>query len=151
MPECHKRGKKSMNTIILTNVNAGKDAQVKTLENGTKVATFPVAHSERWHDKDGNKMERTDWFDVVAWRGLAVLAEKAIKKGTRLNVTGTLRNRSWTGTDGQKHFVTEIVANGIEVLSAKQADAPVAAPASAPAAPAPAIDDLPPMEESLDY
>ena len=138
-----------MNLCIITNVNAGKDADVRTLENNIKVATFPVAHTQRWTQRDGTKMEKTEWFNVVAWRGLAVLAEKAIKKGTRLNINGSLQTRSWTDKDGNKHYVTEVLAEKIEVLSVKQNEEAVAAPAAD--VPAPAVDDLPPVEEELGF
>ena len=138
-----------MNLVIITNVNAGKDAEVKTLENGAKVATFPVAHTQRWTQRDGQKKEKTEWFNIVAWRGLAVLAEKAVKKGTRLNINGSLQTRSWTDASGNKHFVTEVVADKIEVLSAKQAEEPIAAPAAE--APAPDIYDIPAAEEEMGF
>ena len=138
-----------MNIVILSNVNAGKDADVRTLENNIKVATFPVAHTQRWSQRDGTKGEKTEWFNIVAWRGLAVLAEKAIKKGTRLNINGSLQTRFWTDKDGNKHYVTEVLAEKIEVLSVKQADEAVAAPAAE--VPAPAVSDLPPVEEELGF
>lgn len=138
-----------MNLCIITNVNAGKDADVRTFENNIKVATFPVAHTQRWTQRDGTKMEKTEWFNIVAWRGLAVLAEKAIKKGTRLNINGSLQTRSWTDKDGNKHYVTEVVADKIEVLSAKQAEEPTAAPAAE--APTPDINDIPVTEEEMGF
>ena len=109
-----------MNKVIF-NGNVGADADVRTVNN-TKVANFNVANTERWKDKDGNKQEKTTWMPVVAWGGLATLAEKFIKKGKNLQVTGKLNVRNWTDDQGVKHTVTEIEAEDIEFLGPKPAD-----------------------------
>lgn len=96
--------------------NAGKDAEVKQVGD-TKVATFTLATSRGgFKTRDGKDIpEVTTWHNIVAWRGLAEIAEKAIRKGTKVCVKGLIETRSYDGNDGQKKFITEIIANDIVV------------------------------------
>jgi single-strand DNA-binding protein len=101
--------------IILGNV--GADPEVHTSESGVKIVSFSVATSERWTDKgSGEKKERTEWHRVVAFGsrdndGLAGIAEKYLKKGSKVYVEGKLQTRKWT-KDGTDHYTTEIVLQG---------------------------------------
>jgi len=135
----------SLNKVMLIG-NVGKDPEVRYLEqnspNSAKVATFPLATTERYRDRNGETRENTEWHNIVAWRGNADVIEKFVKKGTQLYVEGRIRTRSWDGQDGSKHYTTEIVADSIQLLGSRKDNpgADVAAPAqqSAPAAqPAP--------------
>lgn len=107
-----------INKVILVG-HLGKDPEVRTLENGTKVATFSLATSESYKDKNGNKVEKTEWHNVVVWRQLAEITEKYVKKGQLLYIEGKLRTRSWE-KDGQKHYTTEIVADQMTMLGGKK-------------------------------
>ena len=96
----------SLNKVMLIG-NVGKDPEVTNLEKGSKVAKFTLATSEKYTDKAGNKTERTDWHNIVAWGPLADLIEKYVTKGKQLYVEGQIRNRSWE-QEGVKKFATDI-------------------------------------------
>ena len=99
--------------------HVGKDPEVKTLDNGTKVANFSIAISKSFKDKDGNKQEKTQWFNLVAWRKLAEIVESYIKKGSHLAVEGELTNSAWDDKDGGKKYATEVLLSGILMLDKK--------------------------------
>ena len=107
--------------------NVGKDPEVRYLENnpsaqpGTnpKVAQFTLATTERFRDRNNEVRENTEWHNIVAWRGLADLAEKYIRKGSQIYVEGQIRTRSWTDQAGAKQYRTEIIANAIQLLGRK--------------------------------
>nr|MCR4566036.1 single-stranded DNA-binding protein [Bacteroidales bacterium] len=106
----------ALNKVMLIG-NVGKKPEIRYLENqggaspAPKVATFPLATTERFRDRSGEMRESTEWHNIVAWRQLADLAERFMDKGSQIYVEGRLRSRSWDGQDGQKHFITEIVAD----------------------------------------
>ncbi|MCC8176748.1 MAG: single-stranded DNA-binding protein, partial [Bacteroidales bacterium] len=101
--------------------NVGKDPVVREV-NGHKVATFSLATTERGYTrKDGTEVpERTDWHSVVAWSHLANLAEKAIRKGSRLLVEGHIRYSTYDDAQGVKRYRTDIVADNIELFDRKE-------------------------------
>lgn len=103
--------------------NVGKDPEVRYLDgnNGmsgnAKVATLTLATTERYRDRNGSEIrEKTEWHNIVAWRSLADLAEKFIRKGTQIYVEGKLTTRSWTDQSGNKRYTTEVVADSIQLL-----------------------------------
>ena len=100
--------------------NAGKEAEFKTLEDGTPVAKFSIATTEMYRLKNGETESRTDWHTIVAWRGLATLAHQFIKKGSLVCIEGKLRNRQYADKEGNKKYVTEIVAEQILLLDKKE-------------------------------
>jgi single-strand DNA-binding protein len=100
--------------------NVGKDPEVRHLESGASVASFPLATTERFRGRDGNMQEQTEWHNIVCWRGLADLSEKYIHKGSQIFVEGKIRTRSWTDQSGQKRYTTEIIADAIRLLGKKQ-------------------------------
>lgn len=104
-----------INKVILVG-NVGKDPEVRYIEENLPVARFSLATSERMANKGGQPQERTEWHNIVAWRGLAEVAEKYIRKGARLYVEGKLTYRSWTDKDKVTHYSTEIVADVIQML-----------------------------------
>jgi len=107
----------SINKVILIG-NLGKDPDVRRLENGAVVASFPLATSEIYTDKrSGEKKETTDWHDIVLWRGLAEVAEKYLRKGTKIYVEGKLKKRSWTDKEGHQRYATEVVGEDLTILS----------------------------------
>ena len=105
----------SINKAILVG-NVGKDPEVRYLEGGTSVASFSLATTEVYKNKNGEKVSQTEWHNIVAWRGLAELAEKYITKGRQLYIEGKITNRSWEDKEGNKRYTTEIVANTIQLL-----------------------------------
>lgn len=115
----------SLNKVMLIG-NVGKDPEVRYLDgnnaNGTntKVASFPLATSERYRDRNGEQHENTEWHNVVVWRGQADTVERFVRKGTQLYVEGRLRTRSWTDQTGAKRFTTEVVADTIQLLGRRQ-------------------------------
>lgn len=123
----------SLNKVLLIG-NVGKDPDVRHLENGVSVASFSLATSEKSRDRG----EVTEWHNIVAWRQQADFAANYIRKGAQLYVEGRIRSRSWDDQSGVKHYVTEIVADSLQLLgrrdqSGAQAGVPVQAPASSPA------------------
>lgn len=107
----------TVNKVILIG-NLGKDPEVRRLENGTMVASFPIATSEVYTDKTtGVKKENTDWHDIVVWRGLAEVADKYIKKGYKVYVEGKLKKRSWQDKEGLTRYTSEVVADVLNILS----------------------------------
>lgn len=154
----------SLNKVMLIG-NVGKDPEVRYLDGGvpggqsTKVATFPLATSEKYRDRDGNLRENTEWHNIVCWRANADVTEKFIRKGTQIYVEGKLRTRNYTDQSGAKRYTTEINVDTLQLLGRRPdgegAPAPdlqpsYSAPAQqrtytapvAPAAPsAPVVDD----------
>src|SRR5574344_1250970 len=104
-----------INKVILIG-NLGKDPDIIVFD-GVKKATFPLATTESYRNKDGEKMEQTEWHNIVCWRGLADIAEKFLCKGMPLYVEGKLRSRTWEDKDGNKRHTTEIVADNFMILS----------------------------------
>ena len=102
----------SINKVILLG-NVGGDPVIRSTQDGKKIATFSLATSESWKNKNGEKQEKVQWHNVVIFsEGLANVVEKYIKKGTKLFVEGSLQNRKWTGNDGIEKYTTEIVLQG---------------------------------------
>lgn len=108
----------SLNKVMLIG-NVGKDPEVKSA-NGTPVANFPLATTEVFSSKNGQRQEHTEWHNVVVWRRLAEIVEKYVKKGTPLFVEGRIRSRSYEGKDGIKRYITEILADNIKLLGRKE-------------------------------
>ena len=106
----------SVNKVILIG-NLGKDPEVRHLENGAVVANFPLATSESYTDKNGNRVENTDWHDIVVWRGLAEVVEKYIRKGHKVYIEGKLKKRSWQDKEGNTRYTTEVVADELTMLN----------------------------------
>lgn len=109
----------SVNKVILVG-NVGKDADVRHIDSGVAVATFSLATSETYTAKSGEKVTTTEWHNVVAWRGLAEFAGKYITKGKQLYIEGRIRTRSYDDKDGVKKYITEILADSIQMLSRKE-------------------------------
>jgi len=112
-----------------------RDPETRSTQGGQTVTTFSVATGFQWTDKDGQKQERTEFHNVVAWRKLAEICAQYLTKGKQIYIEGRLQTRSWEGQDGQKKYRTEIVADEMIMLgSAGGGGAPAsqAAPASKP-------------------
>ena len=92
--------------------NLGKDPEVKTLDNGAKIATFPLATTETYKDRDGNKQSRTEWHNIVVWAGLAEICGKYLTKGKQVYIEGRIQNRSYDDRDALITIRSE--AGGVE-------------------------------------
>ena len=112
---------RTLNKVMLIG-NVGKDPDVNFTPSGVKVAQFRMATSETWKDKDGAIQEHTDWHTVVAWRGLADIVERLIHRGSRIYVEGKIQTRTYDDKEGQKRYVTEIVADNILLLDPKRSE-----------------------------
>jgi len=110
-----------INKVILIG-NVGKDPEVRHLDSGVAVASFPLATSETYKNKENQKVTNTEWHNIVVWRGLADVAEKYVKKGNPLYIEGKIRTRTWDDKDGIKRYTTEIVADNMQMLGTKQSN-----------------------------
>lgn len=108
----------SINKVILIG-NLGKDPEVRHLEGGVAVARFPLATSETFKDKNGDRQERTEWHNIVLWRGLAEVTEKYLKKGQSVYIEGRIRSNNYTDKDGIQRYSTEIVADNMTMLGGR--------------------------------
>ncbi|MEL7585676.1 MAG: single-stranded DNA-binding protein [Prolixibacteraceae bacterium] len=105
----------SVNKVILIG-NVGKDPEVRHLDKDVTVANFPLATSESYTAKNGEKVTTTEWHNVVIWRGLAKVVEQYVKKGDKLYIEGRIRTRAWDDKDGNKRYTTEIYGDSMEML-----------------------------------
>jgi len=96
--------------------NLGNDPDVKQLESGKTMAKFSIATNDRYYNQDGEKVENTQWHNLVAWGKTAELAEKYLKKGSEIAVEGKLNSRSYENKEGQKKYITEVIINEILML-----------------------------------
>lgn len=109
---------RGINRVILIG-NLGKDPEVNHYEGGVMVAKFPLATSEMYIDKSGNRVEQTEWHNIVCWRKLGEIAEKYLKKGSGIYVEGKIRTRNYMDKENQKRYFTEIVAENFSMLDRK--------------------------------
>ncbi len=111
----------SLNKAMLIG-NVGRDPEVRYLDGqggNTKVATFTLATTERYRDRNNELRENTEWHNIVAWRGNADVCERYVKKGTQLYIEGRIRTRSWDDQTGNKRYTTEIIADTLQLLGKK--------------------------------
>ena len=107
-----------VNKCILVG-NLGKDPEVQTLENGVKVARFSLATSESYKDRNtGERIDNTEWHNIVLWRGVAEIAEKYLKKGSQIYLEGKLQTSSYE-KDGITKYKTEVVGQNLTMLGSK--------------------------------
>ncbi len=105
----------SVNKVILVG-NVGKDPEVRYIDTNVPVARFPFATSETYRSRDGERITTTEWHNVVLWRGLAEVAEKFVRKGSQLFIEGKIRTRSYDDREGNKRYITEIIADNMQML-----------------------------------
>lgn len=142
---------RSINKVTLVG-NLAADVESRSMPSGDTVANFTVATSEEWKDKQsGNKQSRTEWNRVVAFRGLADVATKYLKKGAKVYIEGSLQTKKWT-KDGQDHYTTEIIASELVMLDAPtQGQQPQAQPQAQPQPqPQPQAQPQPPAYDLAD-
>lgn len=138
-----------VNKVILVG-NLGKDPEIRHFEGGRTVAHFTLATNDYYKDKQGTRVERTEWHNIAAWQGLAEVAEKFLKKGQPVYVEGKIRTRQYQDKENQTRYITEIVADEINLLGHRPQGANGAAsngnePAEAPQSfrQEPEMDQLP--------
>lgn len=102
----------SINKVILVG-NVGRDPDIRTTQDGRKIANLVVATSESWKDRNGEKKEKTEWHRVVVFNdALAGIVQQRVQKGSKLYVEGQLQTRKWTDKSGVEKYTTEIVLQG---------------------------------------
>lgn len=98
--------------------NLGRDPEIMTFDNGVKKASFPLATTESYKNREGQRVDTTEWHNVVLWRGLAEVAERFLKKGNQVYIEGKIKTRSYE-QEGIKKFITEIFADNMTMLGRK--------------------------------
>lgn len=109
-----------LNRVILIG-NLTRDPELRSTPSGVSVATLGLAVNRRWTNREGERVESTDYFNVVAWSKLAELCNQYLKKGSPIAVDGRLQSRSWETEEGQKRSRVEIVAENIQFLGRREA------------------------------
>jgi single-strand DNA-binding protein len=105
-----------INKVILIG-NLGADPEIRYTQSGTPVASFTIATTERWKDKEGNQQEQTEWHRIVAWRRLAEICGEYLNKGSKVYIEGKLQTRKWQDQNGNDRYTTEIVAREMKMLT----------------------------------
>jgi len=109
----------SVNKVILVG-RLGKDPEIRSTPSGTSVAKFSLATDDRYTDKAGEKQERTEWHNIVAWGKLAEICGQYLRKGKLIYIEGSIRTDTWDDKEtGQKRYRTEIIANQMQMLDRK--------------------------------
>lgn len=115
----------SLNKLLLIG-NLGKDPEVRFTSGGRAVARFPVATSEQWTDQNGERQERTEWHNVVVWGKQAETCGQYLAKGRQVFIEGSVRTRQYDDKDGNKRYITEVIAQRVQFLGGRGGDAPPA-------------------------
>ncbi len=97
----------------------GRDPEVRFTPGGDAVANFSIAVNEEWKDKDGQKQEKVEWLNVVAWRKLGEICGEYLRKGSQCYIEGKIQTRSWEDKEGNKRYMTEIIAYQMQMLGGK--------------------------------
>ncbi|SDZ80072.1 single-strand binding protein [Desulfuromusa kysingii] len=108
----------SVNKVILVG-NLGKDPELRYTPSGTAVTTFSLATTERYKDREGNRQDKTEWHNIVAWRQLAEICGKFLHKGKQIYVEGKIQNRSYDDRDGNKRYISEVVIDQMQMLGSR--------------------------------
>jgi len=140
----------SVNKVILVG-NLGRDPEVRFTGSGKAVAKFPLATSEVWNDAEGSRQERTEWHNVIVWGKQGETCGQYLSKGRQVYVEGSIRTRSYDDKDGNKRYMTEIVAQRVRFLGggagrgagAGDAPPPSPSPDEPTASAAPDDEDIP--------
>lgn len=114
-----------VNKVILVG-NLGKDPEMRRLDGGVARVNFSLATTEYYKDKEGKRIEQTEWHNIVMWRAIAENAEKFLKKGYTIYLEGKLQTRKWQDKDGQNRNTTEIIADTFQLVRRNDTAAPSA-------------------------
>lgn len=138
----------SLNRVLLIG-NLGKDPEVRFTPGGKAVARFPVATSEVWSDQEGQRQERTEWHNIVVWGKQAETCGQYLSKGRQVFLEGSIRSRQYDDKDGNKRYITEVIAQRVQFLGSRSGDGAGArgggggAPADTPPPQLSEDDDIP--------
>jgi single-strand DNA-binding protein len=113
-----QQGKIMINKVILIG-NLGSDPEIKYTQEGTAVASFNIATTEKWKGQDGQMQEATEWHRIVAWKRLGEICGEYLAKGSRVYIEGKLQTRKWQDQSGADRYTTEIIAREMKMLSPK--------------------------------
>ena len=146
----------SVNRVILVG-RLGKDPELKYTPTGAPVAKFSLATDESFKDKTGEKQNRTEWHNIVAWNKLAEICGEYLTKGKLVYIEGSIRSRQWQDQSGNKRTAYDIIANNMQMLGSKAESERMAAPSmeraaperQAPPPPPPAAEPVPPPEPEI--
>lgn len=105
----------AVNKAILIG-NLGKDPEVRFTQSGRAVASFPIATTESWMDQESGRQERTEWHNIVVWGKQAESCGQYLSKGRQVYIEGSIRSRSYDDRDGNKRYITEVVAQRVQFL-----------------------------------
>jgi single-strand DNA-binding protein len=122
--------------------NLTRDPEIRTTTSGQTVANFGVATNHAWTDSSGQKQEKSEFHNIVAWAKLADICGQFLAKGRKVYVEGRLQTREWEGQDGVKRYRTEIVAENMIMLDRAGAAAPARATAGAEASSEPMVEEI---------
>ncbi|MGC8864523.1 MAG: single-stranded DNA-binding protein [Bacteroidales bacterium] len=133
-----------INKVILVG-NLGRDPEIHTFSDGTKKASFSLATTESYKDREGKRVDQTEWHNIVLWRGLAEIAEKYLHKGDQIYLEGKIRRREYED-NGQKKFIYEILGDNMVMLGGARKEgthAPASEAEVLPPPPSPEDEGLP--------
>ncbi|MBI3362277.1 MAG: single-stranded DNA-binding protein [Chloroflexi bacterium] len=122
---------RGLNRVMIIG-NLGQDPEMRYTPNGKPVTSFSVAVNRTWKTPDGERHEDTEWFNVVAWDGLAETCKQYLSKGQPVYIEGRLQTRKWDDQEGKKHSRTELVASGMIILGDRRAPSGESAQAAIP-------------------
>ena len=111
----------SLNKVILIG-NLGADPEIREMGDGTKMAKFSIATTEKYKNKQGELVSNTDWHNIVLWRRTAEVAEQYLKKGDSVCIEGKIKTRSWEDENGVKKWATDIQGDNMTMLGSKRED-----------------------------
>ena len=110
-----------LNQVFLLG-NVGKDPELRKVNDETSVVSFPLATTTSHKDKNGERQDVTEWHNIVAWRGVADNIAKIVKKGDRITINGALKTRSWESKEGDKRYITEVIADSFLKLTSSNSE-----------------------------
>ncbi len=140
----------SVNKAILIG-NLGSDPELRYTASGTAVASFNIATTERYKDKNGEKQERTEWHTIVCWARLGELANEYLKKGRSVYIEGRIQTRNYEDKDGIKRYKTEIVCQQMQFLGGRGQGEQQSAPGGGSSSSAPSEPNLPADDDDLPF
>ena len=111
-----------INKVILVG-NLGKDPEMRKLEGGVTRVNFSMATTEYYKDKEGRRIEQTEWHNIVLWRSVAENAERLLKKGNTIYLEGKIQTRKWQDKDGVQRNITEIVGESFQLIKRQDPNA----------------------------
>jgi single-strand DNA-binding protein len=132
--------------------NLGRDPELRYTPGGQAVATFSLATSEKWRDKDGVMQDKTEWHNIVVWGRQAEIAKEYLAKGRQVYLEGRIQNRSYDDKDGNKRYISEVVVQRMQFLGSRdQAGAGAGTPSGGDVPPEPPPNDLASEDDDLPF